>query len=124
MFGVGLLLVIDPMSMLNVYAFSLCVGFGFGGGLVCMMTTLSNYYGTEVFPAAAGIAGALNTIISFIASELGGVVYDALGSYAPTFYILAAWCFAGAIALVLVQPDGCAAAYAPSSWLTIEEDRL
>jgi hypothetical protein len=27
-------------------------------------------------------------------------------------------------ALVLVQPNGCAAAYAPSSWLTIEEDRL
>jgi hypothetical protein len=27
-------------------------------------------------------------------------------------------------ALVLVQPRGCAAAYAPSTWLTIEEDRL
>jgi MFS family permease len=103
-FGIGLVLVVDPRSMHSVYLFSLCVGFGFGGGLVCMMTTLSNYYGTEVFAAAAGVAGALNTIISFVASVLGGVVYDALRSYAPTFYILAAWCFAGAIALVLVRP--------------------
>ncbi|MGB6449207.1 MAG: MFS transporter [Steroidobacteraceae bacterium] len=103
-FGIGLVLVIDPRSMHSVYLFSLCVGFGFGGGLVCMMTTLSNYYGTAVFAAAAGIAGALNTIISFVASVLGGVVYDAVGSYAPTFYILSAWCFAGAIALVLVRP--------------------
>ncbi len=103
-FGVGLVLVVHPHSMLSLYAFSLCCGFGFGGGLVCMMTTLSNYYGPEVFAAAAGVAGALNTIISFIASVLGGVVYDALRSYAPTFYILAVWCFAGAIALVLVRP--------------------
>ncbi len=103
-FGIGLVLVVHPRNMLSVYAFSLCCGFGFGGGLVCMMTTLSNYYGTEVFAAAAGVAGALNTVISFIASVLGGVVYDALGSYAPTFYILAAWCFAGAIALLLVRP--------------------
>ncbi len=103
-FGIGLVLVVHPRNMLSVYAFSLCCGFGFGGGLVCMMTTLSNYYGTEVFAAAAGVAGALNTVISFIASVLGGVVYDALGSYAPTFYILAAWCFAGAVALLLVRP--------------------
>lgn len=103
-FGIGLVLVIHPRGILGEYAFSLCIGFGFGGGLVCMMTTISNYYGPEVFAAAAGVAGALNTIISFIASVLGGVVYDALGSYAPTFYILAVWCFAGAVALVLVRP--------------------
>jgi MFS family permease len=101
-FGLGLILVIHPHTMLEVYLFSLCVGIGFGGGIVGMMTTLGNYYGAEVFAAAAGVGAALNTVISFFASNVGGVVYDRLGSYAPTFYALAAWCFAGAIALALV----------------------
>jgi MFS family permease len=103
-FGVGLILVIHPHTMLEVYLFSLCVGIGFGGGIVGMMTTLGNYYGAEVFAAAAGVGGALNTIISFFASNIGGVVYDRLGSYAPTFIALAAWCFAGAVALICVRP--------------------
>jgi MFS family permease len=104
-FGLGLILVIHPRTMLEVYLFSLCVGVGFGGGIVGMMTTLGNYYGAEVFAAAAGVGAALNTLISFFASNIGGVVYDRLGSYTPTFLSLAAWCFAGAIALALVgQP--------------------
>ena len=102
-FGLGLLLVIHPHTMLEVYLFSLCVGIGFGGGIVGMMTTLGNYYGAEVFAAAAGVGAALNTLISFFASNIGGMVYDRLGSYAPTFIGLAAWCFAGAIALVCVR---------------------
>ncbi|HTW38950.1 MAG TPA: MFS transporter [Steroidobacteraceae bacterium] len=102
-FGLGLILVIHPRTMLEVYLFSLCVGIGFGGGIVGMMTTLGNYYGPEVFAAAAGVGAALNTVVSFFASNIGGVVYDRLGSYAPTFIGLAAWCFAGAIALVCVR---------------------
>ncbi len=101
-FGLGLLLVIHPHTMLEVYLFSLCVGIGFGGGIVGMMTTLGNYYGAAVFAAAAGVGAALNTIISFFASNIGGMVYDRLGSYAPTFIGLAAWCFAGAVALICV----------------------
>lgn len=102
-FGLGLILVIHPRTMLEVYLFSLCVGIGFGGGIVGMMTTLGNYYGPEVFAAAAGVGAALNTVVSFFAANIGGVVYDKLGSYAPTFMGLAAWCFAGAIALTCVR---------------------
>lgn len=103
-FGLGLLLVIHPRTMLEMYLFSLCIGIGFGGGIVGMMTTLGNYYGVGVFAAAAGVGGALNTIVSFFASNIGAMVYDRLGSYAPTFTGLAVWCFAGAIALMLVRP--------------------
>ncbi len=101
-FGLGFILVIHPRTMLEVYLFSLCVGIGWGGCIVGLMTTIGNYYGTEVFAAAAGVAAAVNTIISFFASNIGGLVYDKLGSYTPTFMSLAAWCFAGAIALALV----------------------
>ncbi|HTX24369.1 MAG TPA: MFS transporter [Steroidobacteraceae bacterium] len=101
-FGLGLILVIHPRTMLEVYLFSICVGIGWGGCIVGMMTTLGNYYGAEVFAAAAGVGGAVNTVISFCASIIGGMVYDRLGSYAPTLLSLAAWCVAGAIALALV----------------------
>ncbi|HUN26696.1 MAG TPA: MFS transporter [Steroidobacteraceae bacterium] len=103
-FGLGFILVIRPHGMLELYLFSLCIGVGWGGCIVGMMTTIGNYFGTEAFAAAAGVAGGVNTVISFFASNIGGVVYDKLGSYAPTFYALAAWCFVGAIALLLVRP--------------------
>lgn len=103
-FGVGLLLVIDPRTMLGVYAFAVCIGFGFGGGLICLMTVLSNYYGPRVFPSAAGVAAALNTVLSAAIAWTGGMVYDRLGIYAPTFYSLAGWCLLSAVALLLVRP--------------------
>lgn len=101
-FGLGFILVIHPRTMLEVYIFSLCIGIGWGGCIVGLMTTIGNYYGPGAFAAAAGVAGGVNTVISFFASNIGGVVYDRFGSYAPTFMSLAVWCFAGAIALALV----------------------
>jgi len=103
-FGVGFLLLIDPRSMASVYAFSACIGLGFGAGIVCVMAVISNYFGTQVFAAAAGIGAGLNTTIAFGVSVLGGVVYDRLHSYAPTLYSLSGWCFAGAIALAVMRP--------------------
>jgi MFS family permease len=103
-FGLGFLLLIHPRSMASVYAFSACIGLGFGAGIVCVMAVISNYFGTEAFAAAAGIGAGLNTTVAFIVSVLGGVVYDRLHSYAPTFYTLAAWCFAGAVALAVMRP--------------------
>jgi MFS family permease len=102
-FGVGLVLVVHARGNAIMYAFAVCIGFGFGGGLVCMMAVLSNYYGTRVFPAAAGLAAALNTGVSAIAAPIGGRIFDQTGSYAPTFYSLALWCFVGAVALLLVR---------------------
>jgi len=101
-FGLGFLLVIHPRTMFEVYLFSLCIGIGWGGCIVGLMTTIGNYYGQGAFAAAAGVAAGVNTVISFFASNIGGMVYDKLGSYAPTFVTLAVWCFAGALALALV----------------------
>ena len=101
-FGLGFILLIHPRTMLEVYLFSLCIGIGWGGCIVGLMTTLGNYYGQEAFAHAAGIAGGVNTVFSFFASNIGGIVFDRLHTYAPTLISLAVWCFAGAIALALV----------------------
>lgn len=103
-FGAGFLLLIHPRSMASVYTFSACIGLGFGAGIVCVMAVISNYFGTAVFAAAAGIGAGINTTVAFAVSVLGGVVYDRLHTYAPTFYSLAVWCFAAAIVLALMRP--------------------
>ena len=103
-FALGFVLVLDARSMTSLYVFSVCLGLGFGGGLVCLMSVLSNYFGAEAFPVAAGLAGALNTSISFVLSAAGGYTFDHIGSFAPAFYTLAGWCLAGAVALLMMRP--------------------
>ena len=72
------------------------LGMGFGGGLVAMMATLSNYYGTSVFPSLSGLAIAINTGICSLAPIIAGRMYDAgLGYSAYAFWVIAAWCIAG-----------------------------
>ena len=75
----------------------------FGGGLVCLMAVLSNYYGVRAFASLAGLAVAINTTLSAIAPKVAGRLYDHGVGYAGTFYFLAAWCFVGAVVLYLLR---------------------
>jgi MFS family permease len=102
-FGLGLVLVVNAHSISQVFLFATCLGIGFGGGIVCLMAVLSNYYGTRAFPALAGTAVAINTTLSAIAPKVAGRLYDQGVGYGGTFYFLAAWCFVGACVLFLIR---------------------
>jgi len=103
-FGVGLLVVVNARSHASVLLFATCLGTGFGGGLVCLMTTLSNYFGTRVFASVSGLAVALNTTLSAITPYVAGWRYDAGSGYAGSFYFLAAWCLLGGMVLFVLRP--------------------
>jgi MFS family permease len=103
-FGCGLVLLVKPPNTLSLYVCAVCIGFGFGGGIVCMMTVLSNYYGVRAFAVVAGIATACNTVLASCSPVVAGLAYDGFGSYAPVFYALAVWCFAGAAVLAILRP--------------------
>jgi len=103
-FGVGLVLIVHAYSLTQVLVFATCLGIGFGGGLVCLMAVLSNYYGTRAFASLAGLAVAINTTLSAIAPKVAGRLYDHGVPYAGTFYFLASWCFVGAVVLYLLRP--------------------
>jgi MFS family permease len=103
-FGLGLVLLVSPPNTFVLYLCAVCIGFGFGGGVVCMMTVLSNYYGVRAFAVVAGIATACNTLLASGSPVIGGFMYDEFGSYSPVFYTLAAWCFAGAAVLAMLRP--------------------
>jgi MFS family permease len=102
-FAVGLIVIVDANARWQVFLFATCLGIGFGGGLVCLMTVLSNYYGTRAFASLAGLAIAINTTLSAIAPKVAGRLFDQGVGYGVTFYFLAAWCFGGAVALIFVK---------------------
>jgi len=103
-FGLGLVLVVDAHSRSQVFLFATCLGIGFGGGIVCIMAVLSNYYGTGAFASLAGLAVAVNTSLSAIVPKVAGHLYDQGVGYRGTFFFLAAWCFVGAAVLWLLKP--------------------
>jgi MFS family permease len=100
-FSVGMYLLVNATT---IYAFAICLGLGFGAFVVCMMTVLSNYYGTQVYASVVGIAMAVQTTAGAIAPLVAGHLYDTTGSYSTSFYTVAALCFAGAVILALVKP--------------------
>ena len=103
-FAVGLYLVIDARSGTQVFAFATALGLGFGGGVVCLMAVLSNYYGIKVFPTLAGIAVAVNTLSSVPAPYIAGRLYDLGYGYQGTFMTFSIWCLVGAIVLFTLRP--------------------
>jgi MFS family permease len=105
-FAVGLVIIVEARAMWQVVLFATCLGIGFGGGLVCFMSVLSNYYGTRAFASLAGLAVAINTTLSAIAPKVAGHLFDQGVGYAATFYFLAAWGFVSAVVLIFARrPD-------------------
>jgi MFS family permease len=101
--GVGMILLVNAVSDGAATASAICIGIGFGGGIVAMMATLSNYYGTRAFASLSGLAIAINTGVSSLAPIIAGRMYDAGIGYAPAFYFAAIWCIGGAIMLALLH---------------------
>jgi MFS family permease len=102
-FGVGMAVIVNAHSHASVLLFATCLGIGFGGGLVCLMATLSNYFGTAAFASLAGLAVAINTTLSALTPYVAGWRYDAGHGYGASFYFLALWCLLGGLALMLLR---------------------
>jgi MFS family permease len=103
-FGIGMLVLIDATTTLRLNIYSVCIGFGFGGSLVCMMTVMSNYFGSKAYASIIGITLAVQTTVGAAASFVAGDLYERLGSYTLAFFGTAILCFAGSLALVLIRP--------------------
>jgi MFS family permease len=113
-FAVGLVVIVNAYALWQVVLFAACVGIGFGGGLVCLMAVLSNYYGTRVFASLAGLAIAINTTLSAIAPKVAGRLFDQGIGYGVNFYFLAAWCAVGSVVLFLMRRPAIVDSTAPA----------
>jgi MFS family permease len=102
-FGAGLVIIVDARTAFAVDAFATCLGIGFGGGVVCLMAVLGNYFGLKAFALLSGIAIAINTTLSAIAPYVAGYLFDQGYGYGGICYFLAAWCFLGALVLFAIR---------------------
>jgi MFS family permease len=102
-FGAGLVIIVDARTTLAVDAFATCLGVGFGGGVVCLMAVLGNYFGLKAFALLSGIAIAINTTLSALAPYIAGFLFDHGYGYGGTCYFLAGWCFLGALILFAIR---------------------
>ncbi len=107
-FGAGLVIIVNAHALWQVFVFATCIGIGFGGGVVCLMAVLSNYYGTRPFASLAGLAIAINTTLSAIAPKVAGRLFDRGVGYGVNFYFLAAWCFVGSAVVFVMRRPGVA----------------
>jgi MFS family permease len=103
-FGVGQILVVQADSMVLMVAAAACLGIGFSGGVVCLATVLSNYFGTRPFASLSGLTIAINTTMGAIAPFVAGRLYDSGYGYRGVFYTIAVWCAAGAVVMFLIKP--------------------
>lgn len=103
-FGIGLLVLIDANTTVTLYIYAICIGAGFGGSLVCMMTVMSNYFGSKAYASVIGITLAVQTTIGALASYIAGDLYERQGSYSVAFIGTALLCFAGALLLIVIRP--------------------
>jgi len=102
-FGIGMILSAHAGTMPMLVIVATCFGIGFGGGVVCVATVLSNYYGTKAFASLIGLSLAISTTMGAIAPYVAGRMYDSGYGYQGVFYVLALWCMAGAIVLLAIK---------------------
>lgn len=103
-FGAGQLLAPQADTPVLLVAVAICIGIGFGGGVVCLAAVISNYYGLKAFATLVGVALAVNTIFSALIPPVAGWLYDGGYGYQGVFYALAILCFFGTIVLLTIKP--------------------
>ncbi len=102
-FGAGMILTVHAGTTLLLVGVATCLGIGFGGGVVCLATVLSNYYGTKVFASLIGLSLAISTTLGAVAPYVAGRLYDSGHGYQGVFYALALWCCIGSIILFVMK---------------------
>lgn len=103
-FGVGQVLAVQADSTMLLVFVAACIGIGFNGGVVCLATVLSNYFGTKPFASLTGLTIAVNTTMGAIAPFIAGRLYDNGYGYQGVFYTIAVWCAAGTVIMFMIKP--------------------
>ncbi|MBZ5696042.1 MAG: MFS transporter [Acidobacteriia bacterium] len=104
LYGAGTLLAIRAVEPVAMYSYAILMGTGFAAAFTCLQTTLSNYYGTKIYPALLGVTTPFGTILGAIGPVTAGYVYDRYGTYSYVFSGVAAICFASAVLYLFAKP--------------------
>lgn len=84
--AVGLVLVTNATTVVELYASAILLGVGPAIGTISMFTLGANYYGKVAYAQLMGLVGLFLLLMSTAVTILTGVVFDQLGSYTLAFY--------------------------------------
>ena len=72
-----------------LFAFYVCVGFGFGGVNAVFPTAMANYFGASSFSKNLGTGIMITTVVASALPIASGAVFDATGTCTIAFYLTA-----------------------------------
>jgi MFS family permease len=103
-FGIGIILALKASGSAGLYLYAICMGTSFGVSFAAMMVLPANYFGAKAYAPVISLVMVIGTVVAFAGAAVAGVVYDKLGSYTPTFYVVAGMSFLAAILLLFATP--------------------
>ena len=87
---IGVIAGAAAQNTIMVYAFYVCVGFGFGGVNAVFPTAMANYFGASSFSKNLGTGIMITTVVASTLPVMSGAIFDATGTCTLAFYITAA----------------------------------
>jgi MFS family permease len=111
--GVGLAIAAVGLSHAGLYAFSVFLGMGFGGVVVCQPATLAHLFGTFHFAQIASAVYFLQAIAGLLLPWLAGRSFDATHSYRYVFLAVALACLLSSVLLCYCRSRSAARARLP-----------
>ena len=97
----GLLVAAFAMSGLGLYVYSIAVGFGLGGALVCQPATVAHRFGAGGFARVAGFMFLFQAVAGVSAPALAGWFFSSTSGYRWSFAVTALACILGAVTLII-----------------------
>lgn len=86
---VGLLIAASTSNPVAMYAFYFLTGFGFGAITATFPTAIANYFGAGSLSKNLGFGILVTTLVASTLPVISGIIYDAVGSCSPAFFLVA-----------------------------------
>jgi MFS family permease len=99
----GCLVILNARTLISVVIYATLVGTGFGAAYVSRLAAIGHYFGAAAFASINGLLSPILTVFNSLTPFLGGLVYDALGSYALAFIGASAIAGGGIVCLLLIK---------------------
>jgi len=100
--GLSLVWLIWAESEGSLYLFSLLFGFSYGGIQVLFSPLVAELFGIRSHGVVLSTVALVGTVGAVGGPVLAGYLFDALGSYAPSFVVCAALAFTGLVSTSLL----------------------
>jgi MFS family permease len=100
----GILVLLQANSEIEVYLYGMITGLGFGMSLVSQFTMMGNFFGPTYFQNILGFTMPMTTMGGAIAPFLGGVLFEMTGNYQVAFIAAASCAAVATLGTLLLRP--------------------